>query len=119
MRLMRKYKDSPDWWYLVLFLIMVGLSFAVCTAWPTGFPAWAYIICITIPVIWVCCLLWPLRPFPPHSLTKVPQTIPIGIIQAITNIQIGLNVLTEFVVGYLLPGHPLAMMVRRDPRDSS
>ncbi|KAI0487444.1 OPT family small oligopeptide transporter [Xylaria cf. heliscus] len=89
MHLMKKYKDSPDWWYLVLFIIMVGLSFAVCTAWPTGFPAWAYVVCIIIPIIW---------------------TIPIGIIQATTNIQIGLNVLTEFIIGYLLPGHPLAMM---------
>ncbi|KAI0419524.1 OPT family small oligopeptide transporter [Xylaria grammica] len=89
MRLMKKYKDSPDWWYLVLFVIMIGLSFAVCTAWPTEFPAWAYVICILIPIIW---------------------TIPIGIIQAVSNIQLGLNVLTEFVVGYLLPGHPLAMM---------
>ncbi|TGJ84790.1 hypothetical protein E0Z10_g3991 [Xylaria hypoxylon] len=69
MRLMKKYKDAPDWWYLVLFVTMVGLSFAVCTA-----------------------------------------TIPIGIIQAISNIQLGLNILTEFVIGYLLPGHPLAMM---------
>ncbi|KAI0440012.1 OPT family small oligopeptide transporter [Xylaria telfairii] len=89
MHLMKKYKDSPDWWYLVLFVIMVGLSFAVCTAWPTGFPAWAYVVCMVIPIIW---------------------TIPIGIIQGTTNIQIGLNVLTEFVIGYLLPGHPLAMM---------
>ncbi|KAI1755875.1 OPT family small oligopeptide transporter [Xylaria castorea] len=89
MHLMKKYKDSPDWWYIVLFVAMVGLSFAVCTAWPTGFPAWAYLICVIIPIIW---------------------TIPIGIIQATTNIQIGLNVLTEFIIGYLLPGHPLAMM---------
>ncbi|KAI0195857.1 OPT family small oligopeptide transporter [Xylaria flabelliformis] len=90
MHLMKKYKDSPDWWYMALFVVMVGLSFAVCTAWPTGFPAWAYVICIIIPIIW---------------------TIPIGIIQATTNIQIGLNVLTEFIIGYLLPGHPLAMMM--------
>ncbi|KAI8632990.1 OPT family small oligopeptide transporter [Xylariaceae sp. FL1651] len=89
MRLMKKYKDSPDWWYLILFVIMIGLSFAVCTAWPTGFPAWAFVICIIIPILW---------------------TVPIGIIQAISNIQLGLNVLTEFIVGYLLPGHPLAMM---------
>ncbi|KAI1170423.1 OPT family small oligopeptide transporter [Nemania sp. FL0916] len=89
MRLMKKYEDSPDWWYLALFVIMVGLSFAVCTAWPTGFPAWAYVICILIPILWI---------------------IPIGAVQAITNIQIGLNVLTEFVIGYLLPGHPVAMM---------
>ncbi|KAI0965006.1 OPT family small oligopeptide transporter [Xylaria arbuscula] len=89
MHLMKKYSDSPDRWYGLLLVVMLGLSFAVCTAWPTGFPAWAYVICILIPIVW---------------------TLPIGIIQATSNIQIGLNVLTEFIVGYLLPGHPLAMM---------
>jgi hypothetical protein len=24
MRLMKKYRDAPDWWYLAMFLIMVG-----------------------------------------------------------------------------------------------
>jgi OPT family oligopeptide transporter len=37
--------------------------------------------------------------------------IPVGMIQAITNQQIGLNVITELIVGYLLPGRPLAMMM--------
>lgn len=31
-------------------------------------------------------------------------------IQAITNIQIGLNVFTEFIISYMQPGKPLAMM---------
>lgn len=38
-------------------------------------------------------------------------SLPIGIIQAITNTQIGLNVLTEFVFGYIQPGRPLALMI--------
>lgn len=38
-------------------------------------------------------------------------TLPIGIIQAITNTQIGLNVLTEFIFGYIQPGRPLALMM--------
>ncbi|KAJ3469230.1 hypothetical protein MRS44_003295 [Fusarium solani] len=37
--------------------------------------------------------------------------LPIGIIQAVTNTQIGLNVLTEFIYGYLQPGRPLALMI--------
>lgn len=90
MRMMKKYKDAEDWWYALLFVIMIGLSFAVVCAWPTGFPWWAYIVCIVLPLIW---------------------TIPIGIIQAITNTQLGLNVLTEFIVGYMVPGRPLAMMM--------
>jgi OPT family oligopeptide transporter len=35
----------------------------------------------------------------------------IGIIQAVTNSQTGLNVITEMIVGYMLPGKPVAMML--------
>ena len=51
------------------------------------------------------------------SLTVLQQIIafvyiiPIGIIQAITNQQVGLNVITELIIGYALPGHPVAMMM--------
>lgn len=38
-------------------------------------------------------------------------TIPIGVIQAITNQQVGLNVITELIIGYALPGRPVAMMM--------
>ena len=37
--------------------------------------------------------------------------IPIGVIQAITNQQVGLNVITELIIGYALPGRPIAMML--------
>lgn len=37
--------------------------------------------------------------------------IPIGMIQAITNQQVGLNVITELIIGYALPGRPIAMMM--------
>lgn len=90
MRLMKKYKDANDWWYVVLFVIMIGLSFAVVCAWDTNFPWWAYVVCMILPVVW---------------------TVPVGIVQAITNTQLGLNVLTEYIVGYMLPGRPLAMMM--------
>jgi OPT family small oligopeptide transporter len=90
MRLMKKYRDAEDWWYAALFIVMLALSFVVVCAWPTTMPWWAYIVCILIPIVWV---------------------VPIGIIQAITNIQMGLNVLTEFIFGYMLPGRPLAMMI--------
>jgi OPT oligopeptide transporter protein len=32
-------------------------------------------------------------------------------IQAITNHQVGLNVITELIIGYALPGRPVAMMM--------
>jgi OPT family oligopeptide transporter len=77
MKMMKKYRDAPDWWYGVLFLIMIGISLAVVCAWPTDFPWWAYLVCIIIAMVW---------------------TLPVGIVQAITNLQIGLNVLTELYV---------------------
>lgn len=65
------------------------ISYRVRTR-PTGLPWWAFIVCLLIAIIF---------------------TVPIGIIQAITNIQLGLNLLTEYVVGYLCPGRPVAMML--------
>lgn len=69
---------------------MVAISLGVVTGWPTGFPAWAYFVCMLIPIVWL---------------------IPIGLIRAISNLQLGLNVLTEFIIGYMVPGRPLAMMM--------
>lgn len=90
MKMMKKYQDAPDWWYIALYILMFAISIGVVAGWDTHFPVWAYILCMIIPIIFV---------------------IPIGVIQAITNIQIGLNVLTEFIIGYMLPGRPLAMMM--------
>ena len=58
--------------------------------WPTQMPVWAFVLALVIAYIYV---------------------IPIGMIQAITNQQIGLNVITELVIGYALPGKPVAMML--------
>lgn len=38
------------------------------------------------------------------------MTIPIGLIQAISGTQIGINVLTEFVIGLLIPGQTIAVI---------
>jgi hypothetical protein len=37
--------------------------------------------------------------------------IPIGIISAVSNVEIGLNVIAEFIGGLVTPGNPLAMMI--------
>ena len=90
MKLMRKYNEAPTWWYLGLFVIMVALSLITVLAFPTNLTWWAFFLALGI------------------SFTF---SLPIGIIQAITNNQIGLNVLTEFVFGYIQLGRPLALMI--------
>ncbi|KAK7613883.1 small oligopeptide transporter, OPT family [Phyllosticta paracitricarpa] len=89
MKLMKRYQEAPDWWFWVLFLVIFGGGFGVVLGYPTELTWWAYILSILISAVWF---------------------VPIGQIWAITNVQIGLNVFTEFIIGYILPGRPLAMM---------
>lgn len=90
MKLMRKYPEAPTWWYMSLFVIMLVLGFITVLAFPTNLTWWAFLLAVGI---------------------SFAFSLPIGIIQAITNNQIGLNVLTEFVFGYIQPGRPLALMM--------
>jgi OPT family small oligopeptide transporter len=89
-RLMSQYAQVPNWWYIVVFLAMFTFGIISITVWDTKFPVGYYILALVISFFY---------------------TIPIGIIQAITNQQVGLNVITELIIGYALPGRPLAMMM--------
>ncbi|KAL2201399.1 OPT oligopeptide transporter protein-domain-containing protein [Corynascus similis CBS 632.67] len=90
MKLMRRYKEAPTWWYMSLFSVMLVLGFVTVLAWPTNMTWWAFLLAVFISFVF---------------------SLPIGIIQAVTNNQIGLNVLTEFVYGYIQPGRPLGLMI--------
>ncbi|KAI0342190.1 OPT oligopeptide transporter [Trametopsis cervina] len=89
-RLMSKYPQVPDWWYAIIFLTMFVFGIIVIEVWPTQMPVWAFVLSLVIAFVYV---------------------IPIGMIQAITNQQVGLNVITELIIGYALPGKPIAMMM--------
>jgi OPT family small oligopeptide transporter len=89
-KMMEKYPEAPDWWYGSLFVIMIAVALVAILAFPTELTWWAFGLSLII---------------------AGGFSIPIGIIQAITNIQIGLNVITEFIFGYLQPGRPLALMM--------
>ncbi|ORY58552.1 OPT oligopeptide transporter protein-domain-containing protein [Pseudomassariella vexata] len=90
LKMMKKYEDTPNWWYYSLFIVLFALSLVTVLHWDTHLTWWAMIVAMLLAIVFL---------------------IPIGMIQGITNTQIGLNVLTEFIVGYMLPGKPLAMML--------
>ena len=69
---------------------MLGLGLLTILVWPTNLAWWAFLLAVLISTVF---------------------SLPIGIIQAVTNNQIGLNVLTEFIFGYIQPGRPLALMM--------
>ncbi|KAG0018527.1 hypothetical protein BGZ82_000411 [Podila clonocystis] len=76
----------PQWWYGILFVITLALSFVTCIVW-NYMPWWAVILAMAIAIFFV---------------------LPVGIVQAVTNQQLGLNIITEYVIGYILPGHAIA-----------
>jgi len=89
-RMMRKYRQVPQWWFLCVFVPMFALCFVTSYLWDTGLTWWAIVLAMVIALVWL---------------------VPVGIVQAVTNIQLGLNVFTEFIIGYALPGRPTAMMM--------
>ncbi|SCU94224.1 LANO_0E06106g1_1 [Lachancea nothofagi CBS 11611] len=88
-RLMKQYKDVPQWWFAIVFLAFFGMAVATIRAWETEMPVYSLILALIIAAFFL---------------------LPVGIIFALTNIQVGLNVITEFIIGYMIPGKPLAMM---------
>ncbi|KIO25491.1 hypothetical protein M407DRAFT_210540 [Tulasnella calospora MUT 4182] len=89
-RLMSRYKEVPEWWYGIIFITMFTFAVVSLEVWDTKFPIYAFVVSLLIAFIY---------------------SIPIGMIQAITNQQVGLNVITELIIGYWMPGRPLAMML--------
>lgn len=89
-QLMAKYPQVPEWYYGCIFMITFIFICVCVEIWPTEMPVWTLVVAILIALFYV---------------------VPIGMIQAVTNRQIGLNVITEMIIGFLLPGRPLSMMI--------
>ncbi|KIY53558.1 small oligopeptide transporter [Fistulina hepatica ATCC 64428] len=86
-RLMSRY---PQWYYACVLVVMFVFGVIAIEVWDTKFPVQYFILALVVSFVYV---------------------IPIGMIQAITNQQVGLNVITELIIGYALPGRPIAMMM--------
>ncbi|KAH9318556.1 hypothetical protein KI387_020325, partial [Taxus chinensis] len=89
-RLMKKnYKSVPQYWFLILLAVTMALALAACEGYNKYLQLryWGLLLACGIAFAF---------------------TLPIGIIQATTNQQPGLNVITEYIIGYLDPGRPVA-----------
>ncbi|KAH8833619.1 OPT oligopeptide transporter [Flagelloscypha sp. PMI_526] len=89
-RLMSRYPQVPQWWYAIIFCLMFMFGILVIELWDTKFPIGWFVVALLI---------------------SFAYCIPVGMILAITNQQVGLNVITELIIGYALPGRPIAMMM--------
>ncbi|KAL7791539.1 OPT superfamily oligopeptide transporter [Trichoderma ceciliae] len=89
-RLMRAYDECPDWWYLIVLAISFGLACISATAWPTGMPVWGVLLAVFFTLL---------------------LQIPIGMLTAITNIELPTSILSLLIGGYALEGKALPNMI--------
>ncbi|WWC91168.1 OPT family small oligopeptide transporter [Kwoniella dendrophila CBS 6074] len=85
-KLMRSYPPVPSSWYIALLAINFVAAIVLVKTTPLQMPIWALLLAMAIATVFL---------------------VPVGIIAAVSNTQIGLNVLTEFVAGVLMPGKPI------------
>lgn len=90
LKMMRKYVDAPDWWYIVLCVVSVTLGLATALGYESQLPWWAFLVSVILALVFV---------------------VPTSMILAISNIQLSLNVISPFLAGYMLPGHPIGVMI--------
>ncbi|GFP86851.1 oligopeptide transporter 4 [Phtheirospermum japonicum] len=88
-RLMRVYKDIPSWWFYLLLAGTLSASLIMCIVLKDQIqmPWWGLVFASLIAFIF---------------------TLPISIITATTNQTPGLNIITEYVMGIIYPGRPIA-----------
>ncbi|TXG54085.1 hypothetical protein EZV62_019341 [Acer yangbiense] len=88
-RMMRKYKDIPPWWFYLLLAVTLAVSLVLCIVLKdqVQMPWWGLLFAAAMAFVF---------------------TLPISIITATTNQTPGLNIITEYVMGLIYPGRPIA-----------
>ena len=90
LRMMRAYKEVPDWWYALILVASTACGIAAISAWPTHTPWWSLIVCMVIGWVFL---------------------IPTSFIAAVANASISLDILFKILCGLWFPGNPMALLV--------
>lgn len=86
---MKAYPEVPEWMYLAFLLVCTAGMCFVGAFTPFVMPWWSVLLAVLIAAVTI---------------------LPTGIIFAITGTQIGLNVLSELVIGFIAPGQTVTVM---------
>ena len=89
-RLMRKYPSVPAWWYSVVLMAGLGMSVLLTAAYDTKLPIWALGLAILVPAAYM---------------------LPFGFIFAMSGLPAAVNLVSEILASWLLPGKPLPVMM--------
>jgi len=91
-RLMAAYPEVPLWWYASIGIFAFVLGIITIEIYHTQLPIWAFVISIILALVYM---------------------IPAGIIVAVSNQFVALNVISEAIGGAMLPGRPVAVMIMK------
>ena len=87
--MMKKYWDIPEWMYAVYTIVMLLLQIYILEFTAFKLEWWGTLLAFAIAFVFV---------------------LPTGFILALTNQSIGLNVVTEFIIGFIIPGKTIEVM---------
>jgi len=88
-RLMAKYKEVPDWWFLLILVAAIVVSVVFLEIYPLDTPWWLVFLMIGINLVFA---------------------VPLSFLSATTGTNLGLGALIQVVTGYILPGNPNAFL---------
>ncbi|PHH67580.1 hypothetical protein CDD80_719 [Ophiocordyceps camponoti-rufipedis] len=88
-RLMSRYSEVPDWWFLAILASAVTVSIIFVRTYPIDTPIWLVFLLIAINLIFA---------------------VPLSFLSATTGTNLGLGSLIQIITGYLLPGNPNAFL---------
>jgi hypothetical protein len=52
-KLMKSYKEVPEWWYAVGFASFFGLAVVAVEVWHTGVPVWSLLLAVALPILYI------------------------------------------------------------------
>ncbi|KAN0062580.1 hypothetical protein ACQY0O_005112 [Thecaphora frezii] len=86
-RLMRAYDPVPRSWYWTTFGLTTAAACVLVITTPSlQLPVWALLVAIFMGPVFL---------------------VPVGILRAVSDTGVGLNVISELVIGYAMPGRPI------------
>ena len=88
---------------------MFVFGVVVIEVWETDLPVWGFVIALLIGPF--CLVVLFLPEFHIGRVLAFVYTPPSSAIAATTGLYLRLNVITELIIGYALPGRPIAMML--------
>ncbi|KAK9244829.1 OPT oligopeptide transporter protein-domain-containing protein [Lipomyces tetrasporus] len=91
-RMMAKYKEVPDWWFLAIFVVSFALFLVGISVFPTRAPVWAMFVTIGLDIV---------------------MLIPITLVYSITGFDLAMNNLSTIVTGYMVKGNGNANLMSR------